>query len=86
MILASQLSVAVAGLPASAVQRLRTLVERAGLPTDVPSLGEEVWLELTARDKKTVSGKRHYVLLGTLGEAIIRSSVPQSDLLAIFGR
>jgi 3-dehydroquinate synthase len=86
MILASRLSAVVARLPISAVERLRALVERAGLPTDAPSLGEEEWFELTARDKKTESGKIRYVLLEALGEATIHSAVPQSDLRGIFGR
>src|SRR5437867_7880225 len=52
MVLAARLSVRVSGLSAGDSDRLRALLERAGLPTQAPSLGAERYLELMARDKK----------------------------------
>ncbi len=58
------------------VQRLRTLVARAGLPTDAPALGFDRWMALMGRDKKVVAGTIRYVLLDALGRASIDSAVP----------
>src|SRR5206468_3665989 len=46
MILAAMLSVRVAGLPAAQAQRIRELVERAGLPAVPPPIALDRWLEV----------------------------------------
>ncbi len=62
------------------VARVRTLFERAGLPTVAPRLGLERYLDLMGLDKKVSNGKIRFVLLKTLGEAVITNEVPQALL------
>ena len=82
MVLAALLSVRVSGLPVGDSDRLRALLERAGLPTQAPPLGAERYLALMARDKKVEGGALRLVLLEALGKAIIRSDVPRSEVRA----
>ena len=83
MVLAARLSVRVSGLPASECDRLRALLERAGLPTQAPPLGAERYLQLMARDKKVEGGTLRLVLLPALGHAVIRGDIPQEVLHAL---
>ena len=85
MVLAARLSVRVSGLAADECDRLRALLERAGLPTQAPPLGAKRYLELMARDKKVERGTLRLVLLQALGRAVIRGDIPPKalhDLLA----
>jgi 3-dehydroquinate synthase len=83
MVLAGELSVRVAGMPAAENGRLRQLLSRFGLPVDPPALGADRYLELMARDKKVEAGKLRLVLLETLGRATIRADIPPSALRAL---
>jgi 3-dehydroquinate synthase len=83
MMLASELSVRVSGLPAADRERLRVLLERAGLPIRAPALDAERSLELMARDKKVEAGALRFVLLQALGRAVIHSDIPRSELRAL---
>ena len=80
MILASRLSTIAVGLEIDAVQRLRALVERAGLPTDAPSLDLGAWLEQMSRDKKVERGALRFVLLESLGRAALRRDITAEQL------
>jgi 3-dehydroquinate synthase len=82
MVLAARLSVRVSGLSVRDSDRLRALLERAGLPTQAPPLGAERYLTLMARDKKVEGGALRLVLLEAVGKAIIRSDVPRSEVRA----
>jgi 3-dehydroquinate synthase len=62
------------------VQRVRVLFERAGLPTVAPKLGAARYLDLMGLDKKVANGKIRFVLLKSLGEAVITGEVPQTLL------
>jgi len=86
MVLAGELSVRVAGLPAPENVRLRQLLSRFGLPVHPPTLGADRYLELMVRDKKVQAGKLRLVLLEALGRATIRADVPALDISAVFGR
>jgi 3-dehydroquinate synthase len=83
MVLAARLSVRVSGLAAGECDRLRALLERAGLPTQAPPLGAERYLELMARDKKVEGGTLRLVLLQALGRAVIRGDIPRGVLEAL---
>ncbi len=85
MVLAAELSVRVSGLSQGERDRLRSLLERAGLPTQAPPLGAERYLELMARDKKVRDGTFRLVLLEALGRAIVRGDVPLAEARAIVG-
>jgi 3-dehydroquinate synthase len=83
MVLAARLSVRASGLSAGDAERLRSLLERARLPTVAPALGADRYLELMARDKKVQGGVLRFVLLAELGRAIIRRDIPLSEVRAI---
>ena len=72
-ILAARLSERMGLLSADDVERIARLFERAGLPTEAPSLGQERYLELMGHDKKVENGRLRLVLLRSLGKAFLTS-------------
>jgi 3-dehydroquinate synthase len=83
MVLASRLSALAAGFPIEAAERLRTLIERAQLPTRAPSMEREAWLKLMARDKKADNRAVRFVLLESLGRATIRRDITSEQLATV---
>ena len=69
MVLAADLSHRMGLMPEAFVERLRVLVERAGLPVVPPKLGVERYLQLMRVDKKAESGALRFVLIEALGQA-----------------
>ncbi|HEV6966621.1 3-dehydroquinate synthase [Roseateles sp.] len=69
MVLAADLSRRSGLVPDGFVERLRSLVERAGLPTAPPKLGIERYLALMRVDKKAEAGAIRFVLIEELGRA-----------------
>ncbi len=83
LVMAAQLSERLGWLEASAVARIRALVEACGLPTQPPtSLSSERWLELMAVDKKVQAGRLRLVLLKEVGEALLTADVDPALLRA----
>ena len=79
MVMAADLSCRMGWLDATLRDRIRALVEKAGLPVVSPALGTERWIGLMQVDKKNAGGEIQFVLLKTLGEAVV-TPVPM-DLL-----
>ena len=71
MVMAAALSAALGCIPEAAAARVKTLVERTGLPVTGPALGSARYLELMRVDKKADAGEIRYVLLKALGEAFV---------------
>ena len=69
MVLAADLSHRLGLMPAAFVERLRALIERAGLPVQPPKLGAERYLQLMRVDKKAEAGAIRFVLIEALGRA-----------------
>ncbi|WP_422012564.1 3-dehydroquinate synthase [Roseateles sp.] len=69
MVLAADLSQRMGLMPAPFVERLRALIERAGLPVQPPRLGAERYLSLMRVDKKAEAGAIRFVLIEALGRA-----------------
>ncbi|HEU6454189.1 MAG TPA: 3-dehydroquinate synthase [Roseateles sp.] len=69
MVLAADLSERMGLVPAGLVERLRTLIERAGLPVQPPRLGTDRYLSLMRVDKKAEAGSIRFVLIEALGRA-----------------
>jgi 3-dehydroquinate synthase len=80
MLIAADLSQRL-GLIAPAIkERIRGLLERAGLPTQAPPIGAAKALELMQMDKKVLAGAVRLVLLEKLGRAIMTGDYPQAAL------
>ena len=79
-LMAADLSRQLGWLNEAEVQRVRTLLQRAGLPVAAPALGAEKYLQLMGLDKKVEGGRIRFVLLKALGQAVIESDVPDGLL------
>ena len=80
MLIAADLSERLGQLPRAEVQRVRTLLHRAGLPLQPPRLGAECVLERMRLDKKVQAGRVRLVLLNALGRACVSADYPDSVL------
>ena len=74
MVMAAHLSQRLGGVDAAFVQRLTSLIERAGLPVLGPALGVERYLELMRVDKKSEAGEIRFVVIDAPGSATVRSA------------
>jgi 3-dehydroquinate synthase len=79
-IMAADLSQRLGWISAQDVVRIRSLFERARLPTAAPDLGADKYLELMGLDKKVEGGKMRFVLLRQIGSAVVSSDVPEELL------
>ncbi|WP_210397270.1 3-dehydroquinate synthase [Motiliproteus sediminis] len=71
-VLAADLSRRLGWLDSADVSRVRTLLERAGLPVQVPAgMDEDAFMQLMAVDKKVIDGQLRLVLLRQLGDAVV---------------
>lgn len=81
MVMAADLSCRLGWLAPADARRARALIERAGLPVAPPtSITAEQFLELMSVDKKVQSGKIRFVLLRSIGEAVLESGIAPAQL------
>jgi len=67
-------------------QRQRSLIEKTGLPTEIPSqLAPEAILTLLQGDKKVEDGQVRFVMPQGLGSAFVTSDITRQDVLAALG-
>ena len=72
MLMAADLSARHNWLPAADVGRIKSLLQRAGLPTRPPdSMDEQQFMQLMAIDKKVIDGGLRLVLLREIGNAVV---------------
>jgi len=76
MLMAAQLS----GLPEANLERLRTLIVAAGLPSAPPAVGAQVMLDAMGMEKKVVRKQLRFVLLDELGKAVVTTEFDESRL------
>ena len=81
MVMAAELSVRAGLLPRAEAPRVRSLLERAGLPVAGPALPPERVLELMQVDKKATAGRLRFILLGAIGAAEIKADVDEKMVL-----
>ena len=78
MVMAARLSQDLGLIDAALVQRITTLVQRAGLPVQAPRLREDDnagrYLELMRVDKKAHDGALRFVLINEPGNAVMRGA------------
>jgi 3-dehydroquinate synthase len=77
MVMAADLSQRLGFIDAATKERVRALVQAAGLPVVAPDLGEARWLELMQVDKKNEGGQIKFILLKPLGTALITTVAPE---------
>lgn len=82
MMLAAQVSCSLGAFGLDDVERVRRLLERAGLATNAPELGFDRWIELMGHDKKVDAGRIRFVLLEKIGKAYVTADVPVEVLKA----
>ncbi len=80
MVLAADLSAELGYLPQSDVARIRTLLQRAGLPAEVKGIGPARMQALMSVDKKAKDGRVPFVVLERLGLAVLRGDVAPEAL------
>lgn len=77
MVMAAELSARLGMVDANFVQRLKTLIQRAGLPVQGPVLdaarNADRYLELMRLDKKSEGGEIRFILIDGPGKAVLRS-------------
>lgn len=88
LLMAAELSALEGLISSEMVDRIRELLSRFGLPVRLDrSIDEAFFLELMARDKKTVNGKLRLVLLdGTAGGAVVTDQFHMPNLLRVIKR
>jgi 3-dehydroquinate synthase len=74
MVMASALSARLGLVDEAFAQRMRRLVERAGLPVRGPDLGADRYLQLMRVDKKAQRGEIRFVLIEAPGKAVLRGA------------
>lgn len=79
-VMAADLSRRMGWISEQDVARVRQIFERAGLPITAPNLGSDEYMKLMGLDKKVQDGKIRFVLLKSLGHAVISSAVPAEIL------
>ena len=80
LVMAAAMSQACGFLSAADAARVRQLVERAGLPAQVPSVSPQLLLEHMRSDKKVQGGRIRLVLLRSIGSAFVSDDYPQHAL------
>jgi 3-dehydroquinate synthase len=71
MVLAARLSERMGYIGSEDVERVARLVARIGVRVTPPDLGRERWLDLMGHDKKVEGGRLKFVVLKSIGEAIV---------------
>ncbi|HEU4851302.1 MAG TPA: bifunctional shikimate kinase/3-dehydroquinate synthase AroKB [Telluria sp.] len=81
MVMAADLSQRLGYIDQLQFDRIRNLVQAAGLPVEAPAMPVERWIELMEVDKKNEGGDIRFILLKPLGKAVIEPA-PHELLLA----
>ena len=63
-------------------ERQRALLERLGLPLEVPEIDPQQFVEAMQRDKKTERGQLRFVLPSRIGAVDLVSNIPHDQILA----
>ena len=82
IVMAVELSRRMGWLSSGDADRVRRLMQAAGLPVRGPDLGAARYLELMSHDKKVIAGNLRLVLLKALGEAVTCNDAPQEEIVA----
>ena len=78
MIAEARISNKLGTLDSSEVDTLKTVIEQARLPTEIPGLESGQLIGAMKHDKKILRGKIRFVLLRSIGEVFITDEVSTS--------
>ena len=78
MVAAARIANKLGRLGKSEVNRLRVLIEQVGLPTEIPDLDIEKIMRSMQHDKKVRGGRVKFVLLKSIGDAVVTDDVAPS--------
>ena len=82
MVMAADLAVRSGRLDPPSAKRIKTLLERFGLPVSPPELSGADLLAAMGMDKKVVDGTLRLVLSTAIGSAFVTTDVDQAALAA----
>ena len=74
------MAAALSGIDATDIERLRALLNRANLPVVPPAVGSQAMLDAMGMDKKVLDKKLRFVVLESLGHAVVSSDYDRSML------
>ena len=80
LVMAASMSAACGYLDAAQAERVRRLIERAGLPTYIAAVAPAAVLEHMRMDKKVLGGRLRLVLLRGIGDAFVTADYPPDAL------
>ena len=80
MIMAAKLSQSMGWLLDKDVDRIVTLIKKAGLPTEPPKISVKKYMELMMLDKKTKDGQINLVLQKSIGDAVLTNKYDPKKL------
>ena len=80
LVMAASMSAACGYLDAAQAERVRRLIERAGLPTHIAAVAPAAVLEHMRMDKKVLGGRLRLVLLRGIGDAFVTADYPPDAL------
>ena len=78
MLVAGRISSQMGMLDQNELTRLKCVIKKAGLPTEIPGLQVKRLLQAIKHDKKVLGGKIRFVLLTSIGKAFIADEVSPS--------
>ncbi|MGD9118463.1 MAG: 3-dehydroquinate synthase, partial [Dehalococcoidia bacterium] len=77
---AAMISQRLGSLDASDVERIKSLLQKFGLPTSCPGLSPEDLSEVIRFDKKTTLGRTRWVLVEGIGKGITGRTVAEDTV------
>ena len=80
LVMAASMSAACGYLAPADAERVRRLIERAGLPTRIAGVSPDAALEQMSMDKKVLGGRVRLVLLRGIGDAFLTADYPREAL------
>lgn len=87
MVMAVRLSVMRGSVNAALVEELEQLLRDLGLPAWAPSqMTSATFIDLMALDKKVIDGQMRFVVLSSLGSAVVVDDVTEGELQALIDR
>ncbi|HEY6229565.1 MAG TPA: 3-dehydroquinate synthase, partial [Verrucomicrobiae bacterium] len=86
-VFAARLSERILNLPAADVKRIRDLLERAGLPTEIRFSASQKQKLLAAMklDKKVSQGEIKFVLARQIGKVEFGQKAPENEVVSVLG-